>query len=40
MASLVNETIKESKSGMVVLPSNYSEGFNPESVIKLATQVQ
>ena len=40
MASLVNETIKESKSGMVVLPSNYSEGFNPENVVRLATQAQ
>ena len=35
MASMVNETIKESKSGMVVLPSNYSEGFNPEGIEKL-----
>ena len=35
MATLVNETIKESKSGMVVLPSNYSEGFNPEGLDKL-----
>ena len=40
MATLVNESIKESKSGMVVLPSSYSEGFNPEGLDKILAETR
>ena len=32
IATLINETIKESKSGTVILPSSWSEGFNDETL--------
>lgn len=35
MASMLNESLKESESGLVVVPSAYSEGFNYADVQKM-----